>query len=339
MSLLKPHFILMDGAAGGAADGGQGGGGDAGAQAAIAAAAAAAKGGAQGGGGDAAGQAAAAAAAAAKPAPFYDGLYDKEGKIDPKALDRLPDHLKPHKDWISKYPTIDALINGGANAHTMAVKKALAPLAGNEPPEIVAERKAHLDALNGVPKDPKGYGIARPQDLPEQFWNEELAGKFGQIALKHSASPALVKELMGLQLESTRADIARGQAMETEYYSGQDKAYETAIQKLGIDGDRAADLMKRGAQTAGIDLKDHALKSASVRLAMIRVTQLVSEEKLITGEGGEGKAGGEREEARRIMGDPTHPMHTAWSDPNNPQHQAARDRVNALYAAWKGPRT
>lgn len=333
MSLFNPHKILRDAAAGGDAGGQGGGGGDAAAQAA----AAAAKSGGQGGG-DAAAQAA-AAAAAAKPAPFYEGLYDKEGKIDPKALDRLPDHLKPHKDWMAKYPTIDALINGGANAHNMAVKKAIAPLVGNEPPEILAERKAHLDTLNGVPKDPKGYGIARPQDLPEMFWNEEGAGKFAALAQKHSISPAAVKELLGLQIEMTRADIARGQTMDAEFYTKQSQTYEAEVQKMGGDLEKANDQALRGAQTLGIDPKGALFKQAAVKLAMIRACQLVSEEKMIGGESTEGKAGGERDEARRIMGDPTHPMHKAWADPNDAGHQAARDRVNALYASWKGPRT
>lgn len=311
-----------------AAGGGGAGGGDAAAQAAAAAASKAAAGGA--GGGDAAAQA--AAAAAAKPKPFYDGLYGADGKLDKTAFDRLPDHLKPHKDWIGKYDTIEALIAGGANAHALGVKKALVPLIGNEPPEVVAERKAHLDQINGVPKDPKGYAIVRPETLPEQFWNQEGADKFALLAQKHSISPGAVKELLALQLDLTQGEIDRGKAYETDYYAKQDQAYEAGLKKLGMDADKAKDMAERGATTLGIDPKDPIMKSASVRLAAIRMTALVSESKLITG-GDPSKATGDdpRAQAVDIMNNPANPMHKAWNDPNDPRHEAAKDKVNALY--------
>lgn len=265
------------------------------------------------------------------PKPFYDGFYGPDGKIDKTALDRLPDHLKPHKDLFAKYETVDAMLNGFGNAHSMAVKKALAPLTGNEPPEIVAERKAHLDTLNNVPKDIKGYGIKRPDDLPEMFWYEEEAQKFGQIAQKHSLSPAAVKELLDLQLGTTRASIAKGQQMEQEFYAKQDSAYNAAVQKMGMDPEKAKNLSERGAYTLGIDVKDPIWKNAQVRLAALRAANLVSEDKLITGDPTQIDVGNERDMARDIMSNPQNPLHRAWSDANDPRHEQAKERVNELY--------
>lgn len=270
------------------------------------------------------------------PKPFFDGLYGADGKIDKTAFERLPDHLKPHKDWIGKYDTIEALITGGANAHALGVKKALGPLLGTEPPEVVAERKAHLDQINSVPKDPKGYGIVRPESLPEQFWNEEAAGKFGLIAQKHSAPPALVKELLDLQTSMTQAEIERGKAYETEYYNKQDQAYEAGVKQLGMDLDKAKDMAERGAQTLGLDPKDPVFKNAAVRLAAIRMTALVAESKLVTGDPTKaaGGAGDERAQALDIMNNPQNPLNKAWADPNDPRHEAAKDKVNALYQQY-----
>jgi len=315
-------------AAGDTGTGGGGGGGDAAAQAAAAAAAKSSG----GNGGDAAAQA--AAAAAAKPKPFYEGLYGADGKLDKTAFDRLPDHLKPHKDWIGKYDTIEALITGGANAHALGVKKALTPLLGTEPPEVVAERKAHLDQINGVPKDAKGYGIARPDDIPEIFWHQEGMDELAALGLKHSVSPAMMKDVLALQNKVTQESIARGKQMEADFYAKQDSDFATAIQRLGIDGDKAADLVQRAAGTLKIDLKNPILKNAEVRLAMVRVTQMISEDKLITGEVARGETlGDELKQARDIIQNPANPLHKAYLDASDPRNEQAKSEVTRLYEA------
>lgn len=340
--ILSPSKLLRapegDGGAGGGAGAGTGGAGAGAGGAGSGAGGAGAGAGAGGGAGAGAGGGAGAGTAA--PPPFFEGLYDKEGKIDKKSLDRLPEHLKQYKDVFSKYETVDALLHGFGNSHAMAVKKALTPLVGTEPAEVIAERKAHLDQINGVPKDVKGYGIARPETLPEEFWNQEGADKFALLAQKHSISPAAVKEILGLQVEITQGEIARGQAADTEFYASQDKAFAAGIQKQGMDADKAMDLATRGANTLGIDPKSPIFKNAAVRLALIRATQLVSEEKMITGgDAGSGSAMNERDQARDIMSNPQNPLHKAWADPNDPRHEQAKDRVSALYAAYKGPRS
>lgn len=266
------------------------------------------------------------------PKPFYEGLYGADGKIDKAALDRLPDHLKPHKDVLGKYDTIEALLSGFGNAHSMAVKKALVPLTGTEPPEIVAERKAHLDQINGVPKDPKGYGIVRPETLPEMHWNQEGADQFALLAQKHSLSPAAVKDLLALQVGLTQGEIERGKANDTDWYANQDKVYEAGLKTLGMDADKGKDMMTRGAQTLGIDPKDPIMRSAAARLAAIRMTALVSEHKLVTGDPTQASGGDDPlAQARDIMGNPQNPLHKAWKDQNDPRHEDAKDKVNALY--------
>lgn len=265
------------------------------------------------------------------PKPFYEGLYGADGKIDKGALDRLPDHLKPHKDWLGKYDNIEALIQGGATAHSLAVKKALAPLTGNEPPEVVAERKTLLDTVNNVPKDAKGYGIARPETLPAEFWNEEAAGKFGALAQKHSISPAAVKELLALQVEMTESEIARGRTSETEFYTKQDNAFASGLQKLGMDAERGADLANRGAATLGIDPKNAIFKNADVRLALVKFATLVSEDKLVRGTEQPGGGQSPIDQARDIVQNPQNPLHKAFHDPNDPRNESVKEKVNALY--------
>lgn len=268
------------------------------------------------------------------PKPFFEGLYGPDGKIDATAFDRLPDHLKPHKDVFAKYKTVDELLNGFGNAHALASKKQLTPLDPSAPDHVKAERKAHLDMINNVPKDPKGYGIARPETLPEQFWNQEGADKFALLAQKHSVSPDAARDFIALQTELTQAEIAKGQQMDADYYLKQDQTFTAAIQKQGLDADRAMDLAKRGAMTTGIDPKDSIFKNATVRLAMIRTAQLVAEDKLVKGDDPASNVGNELAQARDIMNNPANPMNKAWKDPQDPRHEAAKERVNALYQTY-----
>lgn len=328
-TFLKLYAPEGDGAsaAGGTGAATMGGAANAGAGAAAAAGAAAS------------GAGAAAAAAAPPPKPFFEGFYDKDGKIDKTSLDRLPDHLKPHKELFAKYENVDAMLHGFANAHSMAVKKALAPLDANAPEPVRAERKQLLDTVNNVPKDPKGYGIARPEDLPEQFWNEEGAGKFAALAQKHSISPDAVKELLGLQLEMTRGEISKGQQMETEYYTAEQTRYEAEVRKQGIGLDPANELAKRGASTLGIKEDSPLLKNAEFRLAMIRGAQLISEDRQVQGgDPAAANAQSPRDQARDIMGNPQNPLNKAWNDTNDPRHEMAKARVSALYASHKEKR-
>ncbi len=267
-------------------------------------------------------------------APYYKGLYGDDGKIDKAALDRLPDHLKPHKDVLGKYETIDALLTGFGNAHALASKKALTPLEANAPDHVKAERKAMLDGVNNVPKDPKGYGIARPETFPAEHWSEEGAGKMAAIAHKHSLSPDAVKELLGLQMELTNGELAKGQQFEADFYKAQDTKFAEAIRTQGVVADKALDLATRGAVTLGIDPKSPLFKNADVKLACLRMANLVGEDKLISGDlGGQGGGGGPDylTQARDIMRNPQNPLHKAWSDPGDPRNEEVRAKVNELY--------
>lgn len=330
------RFSLFDGAGGGAADGtggGAGGGGSASAAAAIAAAGGGSGGAAAAGGAGAGGQGGQAAAAGASGAPkaFFDGLYDSSGKLDKTAFDRLPDSLKSHKDLFGKYETVEGLLGGFANANKMAVSKAMAPLGADATPEQLAERKSHLDTINNVPKDPKGYGLTRPADLPEMFWNQGGADKFASLAQKHSISPDAMKELMGLQLELTRGEIANGQKMEAEFYASQQKTFDAAIAQQGIAADRAMDLATQGAKRLGIDPTKPIFKNAEVRLALMRFSTLVAEDRQASGSGTDGSASGPRSEAMDIINNPQNPLNKAFHDPSDPRNEQAKAKVTELY--------
>lgn len=321
-----PHSILREEAGGGAAAGGSG--------AAAGAAGSGAAAGAAGSGAAAGAAGSGATAGSAAPPPYYKGFYGEDGKIDKGALDRLPDHLKPFKEVLGKYETIDALFTGFGNAHTLASKKALTPLDPTAPDHVKAERKQMLDQVNNVPKDPKGYGIARPNEFPEENWNQGGADKMAALAHKHSISPDAVKDLLGLQMELTNGELQKGQQFEAEFYKAQDTKFADALRTQGVAADKALDLATRGATTLGIDPKSPLFKNADVKLACLRMANLVGEDKLISGDaGGQGGGGGADylAQARDIIKNPANPLHKAWADPSDPRNEEVRAKVNEYY--------
>lgn len=316
-----PHSILREEAGGGGAGGGGAGAGGGQQQQQNGGA-----GGGAGGGGQQQQQQA--------PPPYYKGLYGDDGKIDRAAFDRLPDHLKPHADVFKKYETVDALLTGFGNAHALASKKALTPLDPNAPDHVKAERKAMLDQVNNVPKEPKGYGIVRPETFPEAHWNQAGADKMAAIAHKFSIPPEAVKELLGLQMELTNGELEKGQKFEADFYKEQDTKFADAIRTQGVAADKALDLATRGATTLGIDPKSPLFKNADVKLACLRMANLVGEDKLISGDlGGQGGGGAPDylTQARDIMRNPQNPLHKAWADPSDPRNEEVRAKVNELY--------
>lgn len=317
MNAFIPRSILREEAGDGTGSGAGGGGSGAGAGA--------------GTGGEAG---AGAGGGAASPPPYYKGFYGDDGKIDKAALDRLPDHLKPHKDVLGKYETIDALLTGFGNAHALASKKALTPLEANAPDHVKAERKAMLDQVLNVPKEAKGYGIAKPSDFPEEHWNQAGAEEMAALAHKHSISPDAVKDLLGLQVKLTNGELQKGQAFEADFFKQQDTKFADAIRTQGVDAVKALDLATRGAATLGIDPKSPLFKNADLKLACLRMANLVGEDKLISGDiGGQGGGGAPDylAQARDIIRNPQNPLHKAWSDPADPRNEEARAKVNELY--------
>jgi hypothetical protein len=264
-------------------------------------------------------------------------LIGDDGKINKANFDRLPDTIKKHVDVFKKYDTVEALLNGFGNAHDMGVKKALAPLGPDATAEMRAERKAHLDTINNVPKDAKDYGIAMPKDFPKEFWDQALADNAMAIAHKYSLPREAIAELVALQGGSTLKQLEQAKANQATFFNAQNTEFDAEVAKLGITKEEADTAVKTGAATLGIKPDSPRLKMADVRLACLTMTKLVSESRLKTGSGSEGQAGTERDEARKIMGDPTHPLNKAWNDQNDPRHEEARARVDALYRAYKPP--
>ncbi len=219
MKMNRVLFEEANGGDGGTA-GGTGGGGAAGSSMFNGGANGAASGanaGAGAGQGAAAGQAAsggqgngAAAAAGTSPAWFAE-VFSADGSINHAALDRAPDSVKKFAETHKQYKTAEALFHGLGHNKSLVGAKALSRLAPDAPQEARDQQSKVLREVLGVPDKPEGYGLKKPDNLPEGVqWDDAVVGKYAAVMHKHNVSPEAVKELVALNLEVEGGRAAAG---------------------------------------------------------------------------------------------------------------------------------
>lgn len=252
--------------------------------------------------------------------PFYADLYGADGKLNHAAFDRLPDHLKPHVETFKKYQTVEALLGGMGNLSNLAGKKALAPLPDNAPAELKAERQALLRSLHGTPDKPEGYGVKKPDSLPAEMWDEAYVGGMVGILHKHNASPALVKELVEADAKAAAGRVDHNGQTEAAAYAREEAALRTAF---GPQYNDKVDLAVRAARTLGLDPKDPIFRNHKIVVAMARVGEMVSEDRLVSADSKGGDGMSDRAKAKDIVTNAANPLHKAYHNENDPQHDEA----------------
>jgi len=252
---------------------------------------------------------------------WYADLWGADGKINHAAYDRLPDHLKAHKSTFAKYNTVEAFMGGYANLAQLAGKKALAPLPADANDEMKAERNALMRQLNNVPEKPDGYGIKRPENYPEQAWDDDYVNGIMSTLHKYNAPPEQAKELLKLDSEfAVKRDAVRKQAI-AEYEQNEIKTLQSEW-----GNNYQPNLLKavRVASTLGLDPNDPVFASSKLVKAMAQVADMVSESKLVSGAAPDNMSGmDDRAKSRDIALNPENPLYKAYHDSNHPQHQHA----------------
>ncbi len=222
------------------------------------------------------------------PEPYYKDLFQSDGGVNTKALDRLPDHLKGVRSLLERQKNIDGILQSWEHSNTLASRKALAPIAADAPEPVRAERKALLDTINGVPAAAKDYGIARPQDFPEAHWDQPLADKFTEWAHKNSVSPAAAKELIGVQMEAVKGQLTQQSQYEQDFWNKEQQTFDGIIKQANIPSDRAASLVEKGAIALGLDLTNERtktfLKGSDARLMAMRHAIAIGEDSFVQGD-------------------------------------------------------
>lgn len=272
--------------------------------------------------------------------PNWESSWIKSDRtLDHAALERLPDNLKGMKDTLSKYPTLEAALNGWQNQQVMAGKKALAPLPADAPESVRVERKALMDTINGVPADVKGYGITKPADLPDQHWNPKMAEGFASWAQKHSVAPSAVKELMGLNLSTIKEQLSAQAQGEQQFWTQEQANFDASLKRDGIPADRAQSLVEKGAIALGLDMNDEQtktmMKGSVARQMAMKHAIAIGEDRVVTGSGGENTgAGNPGELAKSVQNDPSNPLYAVYWNKDGKYSRTDVESARAKVNGW-----
>lgn len=277
--------------------------------------------------------AAAGGTAAAAPGPWTSDWVKPDGAINHAAFERLPDDLKPLAPSLANTKTAEDLLRKMVHLNSLAGRKGLAPLPADAKPEDVAAHQAVIRAVMGVPEKPEGYGFTRPEDLPEQAWNEENAKAAMALMHKHNVSPAAAKELLALQVNATKANIEAQVKYEQDFYAQQDQSFRQALTKSGDDYDKVMNVVNLTAQRFGMPADHPILKNADTRLMLQSIAKAIGEPVTVTGQGTDTGTKSERALAESIIHDKTNPEYAAYWDGQHPKNKEVKAKVMAMQEA------
>ena len=264
-----------------------------------------------------------------------------DGSFDHKAFEKAPDELKPLAKDIGRYKSLDEFLKGFQAREALLGKKGLfEPLSKEATDAQKAERTEQIRKITGAPEKPEGYGLVKPEGLPDTQWDAELAKQASEIAFKHAASPELLKELSALQAASVQKAFQAQQQAEKQWFEGQDKLIREVAGKRGMDYDKAAGYAKRFGIRFGVSPDNPLFKNASFVLAAAECGKLLSESNLVTGDTSDFHLTtnmtpeAAAKESNAIKTDKNHPLYAAyWNRDNKSSPEEvknARDRATRL---------
>lgn len=268
--------------------------------------------------------------------PWSEGWLKSDGTLNSENYARLPEDIRWTGETLSKYKTVDDLVRGTANLLTAVGKKGIIPLPANAPKEAIAERKALLDGINGVPKEAKEYGLKRPDAIPETAWDEKYVGAVAEWAHKHSVGPAALTDLLNnVTAPNVTAQLQSREAQRTQFLAEQNQKFEEQIRLDAIPKEKADALAERAAVALGFNMDDPAQKGllqySAVKLAMLRHALATGEDSYVAGEGLKSEGGDSQALAQDAVNNPANPLHTPYWDAQHPQHQMAVEKVTQLF--------
>lgn len=263
--------------------------------------------------------------------PYYDGLFKTDGTINTTNYDRLPEELMPHKETFQKYGTAEALFTKFHNLETLAGKKGLQALPEGASEEDRAKHNALIGEITGVPDTPEGYGLVKPEDLPDEYWNEDNAKEFATAAKAENVTPKQLQALQTVQHQQNQKALAEQGQMEEAYHKEQ-KAILEAAWGTGEDFIKNEQLARRGARTLNVDIEKYH-GDAELLQAFHAITGMVSESRQVFDVGEQGGTGqNAKQKAADIINNEVNPLNKAFWDVNHPQHEFATKEQQRLEA-------
>jgi len=216
-----------------------------------------------------------AAAPAAPAAPSAPVHFNPDGTLGENWFTALGDEFAPSAADLKKFGTVKDL----AKSYLHFKRSGPAYPGEDSTPEDIARFRQ----LAHVPDQPEGYGLAKPENLPEGVdWDETTAGSIAQIAHKHHIPAPALQALVSKQLEIEGQRAAQAKAAQEQQLAANQQAlmaelkgdYEASISKVR----HLADTLAGAAGiTDATEIQKLASEPAFVRM-MLAVSNRITED-------------------------------------------------------------
>lgn len=242
------------------------------------------------------------------------------GDFTPNWFARFAD-LQPYATTLAKFKRPEALAKSYANLERMK----------GYPDVEDTRRMAAFRAAVGLPASAEEYTIARPENTPDEAWDDQLAAALSQVAYEYGipsrAMEALTQRYAGESRHMLEAcHAAEQQAIrqaDAELQAEWGRSYDANMHTIGH-------FLSQLGHQAGVDIQNLAENpalraNADFARLMLAAASMLQEAPLHTGSPTNAK-----DEAHRIVHDPTHPLHEAYMRTNHPQHRYANEQYDRL---------
>ena len=247
-------------------------------------------------------------------------VMNADGAFNPGWFTRF-EELQPYAATLSKFQRPEALAKSYAHLEKLR----------GYPDTADAARMATFRAAVGLPATAEEFALERPQDTPDELWNEELVNQLSGVAYEYGVPPRALAALAERYtsegrkfLERCRMENAQAVAQaEAELQRAWGPAYESNVDTISA-------FLRTMSERAGVNL-DSLAENPALRAnpdfakLMLELAGLVDEAPLHTGHQPDQKG-----EAHRIAHDPTHPLHEAYMRTSHPQHRYANEQYDRL---------
>ncbi len=251
-------------------------------------------------------------------AGMQDSVMTQSGDFAPEWYSRF-DELKPFAPTLAKFRRPEALAKSYA---------ALERMKGYPGVENEAQMESFRRSV-GLPETADEYAIPRPENTPDELWNDGFTGELAQLAYQYGVPAAAMEALAQKYCGECGRMVQEHQRREQEAIAQADADLQLAWGTQYDDNMGAVGgVLERLGHKAGVDV--HALAenpalraNADFAKLMLEVVGLMQESPMRTGSPSNGK-----EEAYRIAHDPTHPLHEAYMRTSHPQHRYANEQYD-----------
>lgn len=248
--------------------------------------------------------------------PFYKSFIMEDGNINKDSFEHLPDHLKEASSYLGQYKTFEDFLTGAWTTKQHVGKKGLERLPEGASDDLKKEQREAINALLDIPAAPEAYELARPDDFPEEYWNDEhmnrMAKVFHENNMETSQSKNILAEYSKIQQELIDQANAAKLAAEEEQVALFTKNFgPEGSQKLRTAIENAASVAK----IVGIDLDDPKYGSDYKLVAALNTMKSLVSEDVFHGDGGSGGAeggGSSLAKANSIIHDTSNPLHAKY---------------------------